>query len=67
MGIQDDNPRVKQIRSLLVSRLDAVQENIRTDRKLDALTSLAWVRTHLDELLCNLGCSPLSVEESEDG
>jgi hypothetical protein len=66
MGIEDGNPRVRQIKAQLVARLDAVKDDIETGRKLEALTALAWIKIHLDELLCNLGCSPLSEEDCED-
>ena len=64
MGIEDDIPRVKQIKTQLEDRLDRLEVQIQADKKLEALSSLAWIRTHLDELLCNFGCSPLSEDVS---
>ncbi len=67
MGIEDDNPRVKELKAQIASRLDKLAADIEADRKVAALSTLAWLRANLDRLLCNVGCSALanSAEETD--
>ena len=65
MGIEDDNPRVKELKAQIASRLDKLGEDIEADRKVAALSTLAWLRTNLDKLLCNVGCSALANSAQE--
>ena len=60
MGIEDDNPRVKVLKAQIAERLDQLEKDIEAEHKIEALEALAWFRTNLDKLLCNVGCSPLS-------
>ena len=64
MAVEDENPRVREIKGQLDARLDALKGEIQTGRKVEALTSVAWIRTRIDELLCNLGCNPLSEDDA---
>ena len=41
MGIEDGNPRVKQIKAQLVAHLDAVKDDIEAGHKFKALSALA--------------------------
>jgi len=65
MAVEDQHPRVKAIKAQLRERLETLKSDIQAGRKLEALTAVAWIRSHIDELLCNLGCSPLSREVDE--
>ena len=65
MGIEDDNPRVRELKAQIASRLDKLGEDIEADRKVAALQALAWLRANLDRLLCNVGCSPLANSAQE--
>ena len=65
MGMEDDNPRVKELKAQIGSRLDKLGADIEADRKVAALSTLAWLRTNLDKLLCNVGCSPLANSAQE--
>ena len=37
MGIEDDNPRVKELKAQIAERLDQLEKDIETERKIEAL------------------------------
>ena len=66
MTPQNNSPKIQILRAQIARRIRMAYEDIENGKRVDALSAVSWVRTHVDELLHELGHGLLPGSEADD-